>query len=92
MVLVAFGILAMLSTFPDHRTAVLAFLTIGFVYLTDDIQGHINASRAETGVVSSPPTFTAGGPVAAAAGCVLMVVSWFYMIVYSAGSPIFPKK
>ena len=92
VVVISFGILSMLSTFAEHRTTLLAFLAIGFVYLTDDLQFYITSARAESGFVSSPPSFTAGGPVAAAAGCVFMILSWFYMLVYSAGSPLFSKK
>ena len=90
-VLVAFCVLSMLSSFPDHKMTLMAFLAIGFVYLTDDMQGYISSARAESALVSSTVNFTSGGPATAFTGCFFMVLAWFYMMIFTGGMPSMPS-
>jgi hypothetical protein len=89
-VLIAFFVLAMRSSFDQHRMTLIAFLAIGFVYLTSDMQLYIVSARAESGLVSAK-NYTAGGPAASFAGCFFMVLAWFYMMIFTGGMPSMPS-
>ncbi len=90
-VLVAFCVLSMLPSFSDHKMTLMAFLAIGFVYLTDDMQGYISSARAESALVSRTVNFTFGGPATAFTGCFFMVLAWVYMMMYTGGMPSMPS-
>ena len=85
-VLVAFCVLTMVSTFDQHRMTMMAFLAIGFVYLTNDMHKYIVRARAEEGV-SSSANFTQGGPATSFTGCLFMIFAWFYMMIFTGGMP-----
>jgi hypothetical protein len=89
-VLIAFCALAMHSSFDQHRMTLMAFLAIGFVYLTSDMHLYIVSARAESGL-SSVKNYTAGGPAASFAGCFFMVLAWFYMMIFTGGMPSMPS-
>jgi hypothetical protein len=89
-VLIAFFVLAMRSSFDQHRMTLIAFLAIGFVYLTTDMHLYIVAARAESGL-SSSENYTAGGPASSFAGCFFMVLAWFHMMIFTGEMPSLPS-
>jgi hypothetical protein len=94
-VVIAFCALAMHSSFDQHRMTLMAFLAIGFVYLTTDLQLYIVSARAESelpvGALSRVKYYTAGGPATSFAGCIVMVLAWFYMMIFTGGMPSMPS-
>jgi len=74
-VLLAFSILAMVITIDQHRLTMMAFLGIGFVYLTSDINSHIDSVRYHS---ENATSFT---------GCLFMIFAWFYMMIFTGGMP-----
>jgi lysylphosphatidylglycerol synthetase-like protein (DUF2156 family) len=89
-VLIAFCVLTMVTNFDQHRMTMMAFLVVGFVYLTDDLNRYIIRARAEEGV-SSSDNFTQGGPGTSFTGCLFMTFSWFYMMIFTGGMPSIPS-
>ena len=88
-VIIVFGVISMMGKIADHRLTLMAFLTIGFVYLTVDMGGFIDGTRSESGI-SGNSNFTVGGPATAFAGCFFMILAWFAMIIQTGGIPSGP--
>ena len=69
----------------------IAFLTIGVIYLTDDLQGYMSpimydiytgeALHTTGASCLGIPQHVAVGPQTAFAGCVCMILACFYLIV-----------
>jgi hypothetical protein len=74
--------------FVERRMIWIAFLTIGVIYLTDDLQGYMSPSMYDiyteealhtTGL--GIPQHVAVGSQTTFAGCVCMILACFYLIV-----------
>ena len=81
-IIVAFFLVAGRPKLASYRLAVMAFLAVGFNYLTFDMEWSIYAYRGEQflnsdGVEYSPKNFT---DVALAGTCIL-IVAWVAMII-----------
>jgi lysylphosphatidylglycerol synthetase-like protein (DUF2156 family) len=73
-VLIAFCVLTMVTSFDQHRMTMMAFLAIGFVYLTDDL----NSQYDNVHQSSYATSFT---------GCLFMTFAWIYMMIFTGGIP-----
>jgi hypothetical protein len=78
-VIVAFSLMSYFAKM-EHRLTVLSFLIIGFVFLTDDMNGYIAGARIEDASTGNS-NYTYGGAATAFSGCFFMIFPFIAMIV-----------
>ena len=83
-VLIGFSRHVKKSTFDQNRMTMMAFLAIGFVYLSFDIQLSIFLILAG---ISRDSEIATAGSATSLAGCLITIISWTYLMIRTGEIP-----